>query len=124
MQKTSCCNSLMTIIAGVFLAVIAGSAIADECTKNCADDLKACRKQADTETNREEHPMILDSSATRMYKGQESAMAANKMLPTVPNDEIQKRVDERYRECANANANCLSQCTTASAKPKISVILK
>ena len=116
--------SPISIIAGLFLLMSAGFALADECDRNCAEDLKECRKQADIVTNLEAHPMILDSSATRMYKGQEDMMASNKALPTVPNDEVQKRVDERYRACDNANANCLSRCTTASAKPKISVILK
>ncbi len=123
MRAQKICFSWMLVTAGLLLLISAGAAFADECSQYCADDLKECRKQVDIAANREAHPLMRDSSA-RMYKGQEDAMVANKVLPTAPNEEIQKRADERYRTCANANANCRSRCTTASAKPKISVILK
>jgi hypothetical protein len=129
MKKQKGCTGQLTKIAGLLSVMLIGAAYADEtlstCATSCAADLKGCRKQADVTSDREAHPVIWDSSATRTsHNGLANPLITNNELPNSQNDEFQKRRMGRNQECETANNNCLSQCSPEPTPPKISVIFK
>jgi hypothetical protein len=116
--------SPISIIAGLLLTS-AGFALADECDRSCAADLKECRKQVHAATEREIHPMLTDGSARRaVIRGQGNAMVANSELPDARDEEVKKRMDERFRVCEAENNSCQARCDRSSEKQKRSVIFK
>jgi hypothetical protein len=128
MGKLKVFTSKAPIFLGLFLTLIMGANRADEidsCTQNCSDDRKECDRQANIASNRESHPILSDSSASRDASTQlRSLRFAGDATADSQNDELQRRRAERYQACEYQNTQCLNSCSPKPAFPKMSVILK
>lgn len=109
------CTRKIVVIAALVSILIAGAVSADEinfCKKDCAADLKECRKQADTTANYEAHPIISGSSRRAVDEnGQMTRLVANDERADSQDEEIQQRKMDRYQECEADNDICQRQCS-------------